>query len=292
MKYASAEAFRQALEDRLKVQARELGIDVNRLRKLVTFDRLLARLLFRGPESWVLKGALSLQLRYPEQFRTTRDGDLGLWDNPGFTLRTLESVDLGDFFGFAIETTPALEKLQDAVAVRYRVTSTLARRRFEVVTVDVAFGAPPVQPPTILQGSDLLSFAGIERLAIPTLSLEQHVAEKVHAYTRTYDGGRRSSRSKDLVDLIIVQANSLFVAGELRAAIRHTFSGRERQSQPASLPRPPADWERSYREYATEIDIPPNLNDGYQLASGFLDPLLSGEITDQANWDPAIRTWR
>lgn len=291
VKYASAEAFRQALEDRLKQQARDQHVDVNRLRKFVAFDRLLARLKHIYPDGWVLKGALSLQLRYSHLFRTTRDGDLGLWGDLEFTLRMVEAVDLGDFFGFAIESTPALDKLEDVVAVRYRVASTLARRRFEVVTIDVSFGDPPVQPPTMLEGTELLSFAGIERLQIPTLPLEQHIAEKVHAYTRVYEGGRRSSRSKDLVDLIIVQANSSMNAGSLRAAIDHTFAGRENQSVPMSLPPPPADWSRSYREFARETEVPQNLSDGFQLASAFLDPILSDDVSLEANWNPEARSW-
>ena len=43
-KYDSAVAFRQALEHRLKKIAREQSVPLDRLRRRVTFDRLLARL--------------------------------------------------------------------------------------------------------------------------------------------------------------------------------------------------------------------------------------------------------
>lgn len=39
MKYADARAFEQALSDRLKRQASEEGVDLDRLRKWVAFDR-------------------------------------------------------------------------------------------------------------------------------------------------------------------------------------------------------------------------------------------------------------
>ena len=45
MRYASAAAFRQALEARLAALSRDGGVSLMRLRKAVAFDRLLARLL-------------------------------------------------------------------------------------------------------------------------------------------------------------------------------------------------------------------------------------------------------
>ncbi len=49
-KYASATAFRVALEDRLKMMAQEDGFDLQRVRRQTAFDRLLCR-LFAGPDA-------------------------------------------------------------------------------------------------------------------------------------------------------------------------------------------------------------------------------------------------
>jgi hypothetical protein len=46
-RYATAAAFRRALEDRLQHIAGKEGTDLQRLRRQLAFDRLLAR-LFRG----------------------------------------------------------------------------------------------------------------------------------------------------------------------------------------------------------------------------------------------------
>lgn len=43
-KYATGLALRTALEERLKRLAREEGVDLQRLRRQVAFDRFLARL--------------------------------------------------------------------------------------------------------------------------------------------------------------------------------------------------------------------------------------------------------
>lgn len=44
MKYESGAAFRRALEDRLRTMNLETGIPLVRLRKMVAFDRFLARI--------------------------------------------------------------------------------------------------------------------------------------------------------------------------------------------------------------------------------------------------------
>jgi hypothetical protein len=63
-KYATAAAFRRALEDRLQDIAGKEGVDLQRLRRQVAFDRLLARLFQGGQprvtalgiEGWVRNG--------------------------------------------------------------------------------------------------------------------------------------------------------------------------------------------------------------------------------------------
>jgi ABC-type uncharacterized transport system substrate-binding protein len=48
--YTSAAAFRQALEAHLRHYAQQHGLSLIRLRKAVTFERLLARLLVVAPD--------------------------------------------------------------------------------------------------------------------------------------------------------------------------------------------------------------------------------------------------
>ena len=75
--YASAGAFRKALEERLKSESRARQMDVNRLRRQVSFDRLLARLFRTEAVPWVLKGGYALELRF-KAARSTIDIDLTL----------------------------------------------------------------------------------------------------------------------------------------------------------------------------------------------------------------------
>jgi hypothetical protein len=196
MKYTTPGAFRTALEQRLLTMAHAADLPVVRLRKLVVFERLLARLLIVAPDRWLLKGALALDLRLGARSRTTKDMDLARRDNEEAATTDLlaaQAIDLGDSFTFAIERTGRLDAALEGAAVRYHVAAALDGRPFEDVIVDIGFADPIATAPEVLRGPDLLRFAEIEPIAVPAVPIEQHVAEKVHAYTRMYASNRRSS---------------------------------------------------------------------------------------------------
>ena len=80
--YATATAFRRALEDRLATVTKTEGVDLQRIRRHVAFDRLLSRLFIEQNAPWVLKGGYALELKLATA-RTTKDIDLGLDRLPG-----------------------------------------------------------------------------------------------------------------------------------------------------------------------------------------------------------------
>ena len=75
--YATAAAFRVALETRLKSVATAEGVDLQRLRRQVSFDRLLARFFAEPNAPWLLKGGYAMELRL-RTARTTKDIDISL----------------------------------------------------------------------------------------------------------------------------------------------------------------------------------------------------------------------
>src|ERR1019366_9645686 len=105
MRYESAHAFRDALEQRLRNQAQSTGAAVMRLRKRVAFERYLARLATASPERWILKGAFALDLRLGLGTRTTKDIDLARTDDEQAAtadLMAAAGLDLGDFFSYRV----------------------------------------------------------------------------------------------------------------------------------------------------------------------------------------------
>jgi hypothetical protein len=293
MKYKSSAAFRQALEQRLLDRSRATGTSLVRLRKAVVFDRLLARLMIAAPGRWVLKGALALDFRLGERTRTTKDMDLIRNDSEEAATTDMigaQAIRLDDFFNFNIEKIGPPGQDLESAAMRYHVIAELGGRRFEDVIVDIAFSDPLRWEPEKIIGPDLLEFAGIKPIEVAVLPLEQHVAEKVHAYTRTYSGGRASSRAKDLVDIVLVKRSMALHADSLRAALVGVFDKRHQQPLPNKLPPPPRDWAVPYRKLANDVGIVPELRSGYIEAVALLDPILAGNA--RGKWDPKLGRWR
>jgi predicted nucleotidyltransferase component of viral defense system len=295
MKYRTATAFRIALEQRLLTHSRTTGLGLNRLRKLVAFERLLARLLVEAPDRWMLKGGLALDFRLGDRARTTVDMDLACQDDESAAnadFRAVEGVDLSDHFSFEIARTALLDAADVAGAVRYRVRVSVAGRRFEELVVDVGFADAPVAMPDEVDSPGLLAFADLPIVRVPTLPLPVHVAEKVHAYTRRYGALQHpSTRVKDLVDLVLLSVTSSFQAGALRSALRQTFDRRATHPLPAALPEPPPEWDMPYRRLAKDLAIPSSAAEAHRLSAAFLEPVLARDIDDQARWPAGSGGW-
>jgi Nucleotidyl transferase AbiEii toxin, Type IV TA system len=261
-------------------------------RKRVAFDRLLARLLAVANGQWLLKGGFALDLRLTTRARSTKDIDVewhagkeGLLD----ALLDAASHDSGDFFAFAIERAGAPEDRLGG-SHRFRISAFLAGRPFETFLLDVGFRADDALEAEILRGWDLLDFAGVEPIEVDVVPLERQVAEKLHAYTRTYEGGRKSTRPKDLVDLALIAELSHLDAATLRREIDTIFALRDTHSIPKALLPPPAEWTTPFRRLAEEVGVPSELAAGHRDAAALLDPILAGEVPT-GKWDPAQRCW-
>src|SRR5262249_13318608 len=160
---SDGDALRTALEQRLRNEASASGVALIRLRKRVAFERFLARLA-ASPASWVLKGALALEIRLGLGARMTKDIDLARDDDEAAVTRdlvTAAAFDLGDFFSFRVHRTPAFERTVDFSAVRYSVIGELAGRRFEQFPLDVGLVEAPALGPETIRLASALSFAGI-----------------------------------------------------------------------------------------------------------------------------------
>lgn len=261
--------------------------------KRVAFELFLRRLVAVAPDRWVLKGALALDFRFHATTRPTRDMDLGRGDDEDATVKDFaaaQELALDDFFTFAARRSHALDDADDFRAIRFHVTAELGGQVFDQFVVDVGFADSISWAPDVIETSDLLSFADIERIRVPAFPLPRHIAEKVHAYTRKYGtSGSESTRPKDLVDVLLIARSERLDAASLRNALETTFEQREQQPLPASLPPPPVNWRDTYRRLATEVDVEPDIDKAFVSAAGFLDPILA-DLAD-GKWDPQHSRW-
>ncbi len=292
MRYETAAAFRRALEDRLKDRSHQEGALLARLRKQIAFERLLACLLRVAPGQWALKGGFALQLRMPDRARTTRDIDLAWQVQEDELLERLIEVtieDLGDFFSFRVERTTA-DPDRMGGAHRFRVEASLAGRLFETFLLDVGEWDGLINQAETLTTPDLLAFAGIEPVPVPVLPLTRQVAEKLHAYTRRYEGDRVSSRPKDLVDLALIAQLFSLDAAALLVDLQEVFAGRGTHDLPSNLPPPPTEWRVPYRQLAGEVGSDADLNAGHAAAAAVVDPVLQRRVL-AGTWNPEARRW-
>jgi len=293
-KYRTAAAFKMALDAHLAQHARDAGVPIQRIRKAVLFERLLARLQLVAPNRWLLKGALALDFRFGAGTRATNDMDLARADNAAnatIDLMTAAAYDLDDYFTFIVQQTDRLNALEDAVAVRYHVKADLAGRLFEAAVLDIGFMSPDHWQVEMLQVPNLLAFAELDAITVPVIPLPIHIAEKLHAYTRGYsDGTRRSTREKDLVDLVLIAGFCPFDARTLRGALEDTFTVRGKQPLPARVPLPPAGWGSKYRQQALPVGADPDVRQGHARVAAFLDPVLAVE-SFEGGWDHVLQQW-
>ncbi len=291
MKYRTSAAFRTALEARLEA-AQHDGVGLTRLRKRVVFERLLARLHAVAPDAWVLKGGFALELRLGAKARTTKDIDVDWAIGEGEAVGLLldaAAVTLDDRFEFAIERSQ-MDDDPPGGGQRWRVAATLAGREFERVAIDIGFAAEPVFEPEAIVSSHLLDFADIAPICIPAVVIEQHVAEKLHAYTRSYAAGRPSSRVKDLVDIVVIAHTTTIDADRLTHAIEEIFKRRDTHPVPHAVPPPPGDWGPGWRRLVMNLPADEDVSIGHATAASFLDPILESELTS-GTWDPRVGKW-
>jgi hypothetical protein len=292
MKYLSSGAFRRALEERLRAQSLKSGVPLVRLRKMVAFDRFLARLLLNQPSVWVVKGGLALQLRLGDRARTTKDLDILALSRPGKITRQLQeagSLDLNDWFTFEV-SEPAQNAVTDQGGLRHPIHALLDGRTFEHFHIDIGIGDPMVEAVEYFDTPALLEFAELAPTHVPCFPITQQIAEKLHAYTRPRKSGE-SSRVKDFVDMLLLSEMGTISGERLFQAIQATFSARATHALPVSVPPPPSKWDSEFKRMAKDVGMDKlSLGQAYGSVQQFLDPVLKGEIPGE--WDAVAKLWR
>jgi len=263
--YDSPEAFRQALQARLRTTASQRDLSVQDVQIKFLIERLLARLFHLDDPPWVLKGGFAMELRYRPHARTTKDVDL--------TIRTTDErelierlnaireqlqeaaeLDLGDHLEFRIAS--AKKQLPGAPqgGASFPVDALLVGKTFGRFHIDVGFGDPVQGEPDVLTGDDMLGFAGIAPARALAVPKAQQFAEKLHAYTYVWED-RENTRVKDLVDMVMLIQRGDMDVTQVRSAVDETFARRNTHDLPDQLKQPPAAWAAEFPAMAKQAGI-------------------------------------
>ena len=230
-RYATAAAFRRALEDRLQDIAGKESVDLQRLRRKVAFDRLLGR-LFRVGQSlalpWVLKGGYAMELRI-KAARTTKDIDL-----------TMRSASSSSEKQDDKKNLVVLEKLQEAAAFR--------GDDFFVYTI----GEP-------ISDLDAAPYGGA-RFPVEA-RLDGRVFVGFHLDVGIGDA---------VVDMVLLIQSGTMAIAKVAEAIRVTFDRRRTHTLPKTLLHPSTDWRKPFEALAKECRLSEGIDDAFVALEKFL----------------------
>lgn len=305
--YGDWRSLELAIKDAAKKAAREAGVGISastvdaKIRQ-ARFDRFLSRVFAGGEASeWMLKGGLSMLARVPRS-RTTKDVDLaaqdaGDLDEAERQLTALVAVDLGDHLTFRlIRSLPSgAGDNQPGVATRRLVYACLDvdnDSQVDTVTVDVVVGPAPVGTPEYIEPANRLYL----RRPLVThpyrlFPIADQIADKVCATMSTgYSGGERSSRIKDLVDLVVLAHSQVVDLAELRIAIatKQAIS----RMEPFNHFDVPDAWHRTYPKTAKGVPSAEiyTASEAETLVARFIEPALTRRRNSGA-WDPQNLQW-
>ncbi|MGE3445921.1 MAG: nucleotidyl transferase AbiEii/AbiGii toxin family protein [Acidimicrobiia bacterium] len=261
MTYDSQRALRTALEHRLLQRSAETGVSLDRLRRRVVFERLVARLSSAEPGAWVVKGGMALEVRLRDDARLTKDLDLGLRDNEvtaeALHERLIDVLALdpaNDRFVFAVGVPERMAEGAQHVTWRARVEARLAGTSFGAIQLDIAPRPYELTDTEYVELPSLLDFAGIPASVVEIIDIHRHAAEKLHAMTRDF-GDRENSRVRDLVDLMLMLEHEMLTPALLAARTTDVWAEREKCNPPLDLPAMPESWANRYGPLTEQLAI-------------------------------------
>ncbi|MBO0855721.1 MAG: nucleotidyl transferase AbiEii/AbiGii toxin family protein [Nocardia sp.] len=307
--YADWRSLELAIKEAAKRAAREAGPGIGAATidaqiRQARFDRFLSRVFADGDQSeWLLKGGMSMLARVPRS-RTTKDMDLAALQAGDLaeaerSLSALVAADLGDHLTFRLTRSEptGFGDNQPGVATRRLVYACLdihTDRQIDAMTVDVVVGPIPVGRPEVIEPANRL------HLRRPLVThpyrlypTADQIADKVCAtMDANYPGGKRSSRVKDLVDLVVLAHTQSVHLHELRRAItaKQSLGGIE----PFGHFEIPTDWIRTYAGTARGVPIAMSFTatTAADVVAALIDPALGESAGDTAVWDPQELAWR
>ncbi len=296
-RYATPEAFRRALDDRLKTAAAARGRDVNLMRRQFLLQRYLARVFHDPASPWVLKGGTGLLVRLPGA-RHSQDIDLLHLDDAELAAAVAELRRVADIRGldpFTFTVGEPTQMLGGVAGATVRITVSLGVAVLDRFPLDLSTGRVLVAGLERHQLQPMVEIEDVAALPEVTLyPLPDQIADKVAAMVERHGiGGRASTRYRDLVDLVLIVGSCEIDAQLTRAALSAQAQRRE-LTLPLTLSAPSPAWMSGYRDAVGDATLPAGLRTlqaALTAAGGCVNALLDGTVT-HGTWDPSAQQWR
>lgn len=187
-------------------------------------------------------------------------------------LQTLAQVDLKDHFVYRIEKAQIDLENAPYGGARYPVSALIDGKLFVRFQLDVGADIVINQIEN-LQGINWLEFCSVPSPIIPTISIEQQFAEKLHAYSLPR-GDRVNSRAKDLIDMVLLLNMKNLKLEECRYAIQRVFKARDTHALPEKLSEPPIEWQTQFVAMATECGLSSDMEEAFKTVVHFYQNII------------------
>jgi predicted nucleotidyltransferase component of viral defense system len=289
--YTDDDAYRAALNTRIRHQASATGLPHHEIARRFAVQQFLIRLSDSDPGQWIVTGGTALQYR-SEEARPTRDADLAARMDTDDLIGHIEHATArrpGERGDFVI----TLKNAADHGSYRCGLTYILGGKRFAAAGLDITThrqlpGHPDhITPTPVIDIDDSAPQAPIQ-----VYPVANHLADKVGAMYQRYGRNQDSpsTRPHDLADVIILSRCADVDADELRAAI--DSEARRRNTtipNPLTLPNPA--WRDTFtRKVGDASAAIGSADDALRAANQFLGPVLSGAVAGK-RWSPHVQAW-
>lgn len=296
-KYKTGQAFWRSIQDRAKAHAKAGGKNAEALQRHFVRERLLARVFEQEDVNWVLKGGNAVLARVADA-RATNDVDLlrrlGDLDEAYTQLIEATQRDLGDYFRFEPTRRTSAGQGADQPAIdgdRVTFDAYCGAKKVQELKVDLVVGSLMTDTPEEIT-RPVLEIEGLAPTTMRLYPIVDHVADKVCATQASYGSeGGRSTRVRDLVDLVIFARTQTIEGTALTHAIASEWALRGLRGTPTL--DVPAAWSSTYGREARDVKAVGQYTDfasASELATGFVLPAC-GPDTAGLRWTPAELAW-
>lgn len=295
--YKTGIAFWRAIQDRSKALAKAEGRNHEAIQKQFVRERLLARVFQGDAAHWVLKGGNAVLARVSDA-RATQDVDLlnrlGDLDDAYNELVRLIRTDLSDHFRFEPVKRVSAGQGTDQPTVegeRVLFDAYCGSKKVHQLKVDLVVGSVMTAAPEEIS-NPVLQIEGLDPVKLRLYPVVDHAADKLCATQARYGSmGGRSTRVRDLVDLVIFARTQDIDGTALTNAIASEWSLRHLEGAPVF--DPPPEWAVPYAAEARAVGACGPFTDfesARELATRLLAPACARGINNRC-WDHVTLSW-
>jgi len=257
----------------------------------IVFERLIDRLATSEEKSWALKGGMLMNIRSPEMSRATKDVDITFWNiDKDITYDEIKdmlmkdlAVNKPDFFSFEVSDAKdgkISDKESGTMTATYHIKAMLGKNLVTSFHMDVGVSDKPYNIDNVDYQSKYSDFMGYAALTFPAVSIEQHFAEKLHAYTKPMERFE-NTRFKDLFDMSVMAEGDIDFE-RLKDTIKHVFDIRGTHDVPTELSSPPVSWKNLYNKLAKEHGLNETIEESFEKVNAFWSSVLSSDLRDES----------